>query len=275
MYLQQFTFEVKYRAGKNHGNTDALSRRLSTEQVLTVTQHLQNDLSNLQAAQQTDSLLGPMVAALSNGSPLPTTKAPRLKYVFLKDGLLCHSFKQTSSSMGTTQIILPNSLHKTVLEQLHNQSGHMGIHKTMENIKQRYYWPGYVSDVEKWIRECPQCQQRDHQQPNQHTPLGTIEAKYPFEKVFWDIMGPLPTTSQGNKYILVVTDLFSKWTEAFPLKSTDSQTLATVLVNEVICRFGVPATLHSDQGANLTSNLISALCKLLGITQTRTTAYPP
>jgi len=96
-------------------------------------------------------------------------------------------------------------------------------------------------------------------------------------------MGPLPVTSQGNKYVLVVTDLFSKWTEAFPskwteafpLKSTDSETLAKVLINEVICRYGMPSSLHSDQGANLTSSLISSLCQNLGITQTRTTAYHP
>ena len=81
-----------------------------TEQVLTMTQHLQNDLSNLQAAQQNDPLLRPIVTALSNGSPLPTTKAPGLKHVFLQDGLLCRSFRQTSSSIGITQIILPNNI---------------------------------------------------------------------------------------------------------------------------------------------------------------------
>ena len=103
--------------------------------------------------------------------------------------------------------------------------------------------------------------------------MGTII--YPFEKLSWDIMGPLPTTSAGNKYILVVTDIFSKWTEAFPVNSTDSATLATVSFNEVICQYGVPSVLHSDQDANLTSKLVSLLCDHLGINQTRTTAYHP
>ena len=48
-------------------------------------------------------------------------------------------------------------------------------------------------------------------------------------------MGPLPTSSKGKKYILVVTDIFSKWVEAFALKSTDTETLATVLINEIVC----------------------------------------
>ena len=89
------------------------------------------------------------------------------------------------------------------------------------------------------------------------------------------IMGPLPLSSSGNKYIVVVTDLFTKWVEAFPVKSTETDTLATLLVNEIICRYGVPSSLHSDQGANLTSNLMAAVCKHLGIEQTRTTAYHP
>ena len=101
-----------------------------------------------------------------------------------------------------------------------------------------------------WIKECQQC---NPQKPQQHAPLGTITASYPFEKVSWDIVGPLPTTAAGNKYILVVTDIFSKWTEAFPFHSTDSATLAIILVNEVICWYGVPSVLHSDQGAKLTS----------------------
>ena len=143
----------------------------------------------------------------------------------------------------------------------------------MERVKQRHYWPGYEHDVQAWISECSQCQQRKTPTPAAKAPLGTVETKYPFDKLSWDILGPLPLTTQGNKYVLVVMDLFTKWTEAFALKTTDSETLARVLVDEVICRYGMPSTLHSDQGANLTSNLITALCKNLGISQPRTSVY--
>ena len=77
-------------------------------------------------------------------------------------------------------------------------------------------------------------------------------------------MGPLPATSCGNKYILVVTDLFSKWVEAFPLAVTDSITTARILTDEVICRYGAPKSLHSDQGANFVSEVCDIqLCVLL------------
>ena len=100
-------------------------------------------------------------------------------------------------------------------------------------MKERFYWPGYELDIDKWVKECQQCQQRNATQPKRQAPLGTIKANRPFEKVSWDIMGPLPTSSKGNKYILVVTDIFSKW-EAFALRSTETETLATALVNEVV-----------------------------------------
>ena len=88
-------------------------------------------------------------------------------------------------------------------------------------------------------------------------------------------MGPLPPSESGNKYILVVTDLFTKWVEAFPIHDTTSSTLATVLVDQFISRYGVPVVLHSDQGANLCSEVIKTICKLLAMDQTRTSAYHP
>ena len=134
----------------------------------------------------------------------------------------------------------------TILQQLHDNSGHLGLKKTTEGVKQRFYWPGYELDIKKWVQECQQCQQRNIPQPKPQAPLGTIKATHLFEKISWDIMGPLPTSSKGKKYILVVTDIFSKWVEAFALRSTDAETLATVLVDEVVCRYGVPSFLHSD-----------------------------
>ena len=88
-------------------------------------------------------------------------------------------------------------------------------------------------------------------------------------------MGHYGATEKGNRYILVVTDIFTKWVEAFPLQNTLSTTLATVLVDEEICRYGVPTYLHHDQGANLCSEVIRSVCKLLGIQRTHMSAYHP
>ena len=90
-----------------------------------------------------------------------------------------------------------------------------------------------------------------------------------------DILGPLPLTSRGNKYVLVVSDYFTKWTESYALPNQEASTVAEKLVDEFICRFGVPRELHSDQGRNFESLVMSEVCKLLQIEKTRTTPLHP
>ena len=110
-----------------------------------------------------------------------------------------------------TQLVVPRSHVKIILQQLHNDSGHLSVHtcRTTEKVKERFYWPGYETDVERWVRECQQCQKRNYPQPQPCAPLGLIKG-YPFDVISWDIPCPLPTSTKGNTYILVVTDLFSK-----------------------------------------------------------------
>eukprot|EP00731_Ephydatia_muelleri_P027503 Em0019g376a len=81
-------------------------------------------------------------------------------------------------------------------------------------------------------------------------PLQLDPAVRPLQRVAMDIMGPLPETSRGNKYILVIADYFTTWSEAYPIPNMEAITVAKCLVNEFICRFGVPEQLHSDQGRN-------------------------
>jgi hypothetical protein len=90
-----------------------------------------------------------------------------------------------------------------------------------------------------------------------------------------DILGPLPVTPRGNRYILVVTDAFSKWVEAFPLEDQTAETCAKCLVKEMISRYGCPLDLLSDQGRNFESQIFAELCKLLGIRKVRTTPRHP
>ena len=166
----------------------------------------------------------------------PTSTHPGLKKSFLETEF-CR--KISLNGVEHIQIAIPLNLKETVLKQLHDHAGYFGVKKTTNKIKERFYWPGYEQGIETYIRKCEQCQRRNPPNPRPIAPLGTI--KTPFEKISWDIMGPFPTSEQGNKYIFVVTDLFSKWVEA---RDTTSTTLATVLVNEVISRYSVPTCIH-------------------------------
>ena len=75
-----------------------------------------------------------------------------------------------------------------------------------------------------------------------------------FGKVGLRYSGPLPISDLGNKYLLIVEDYFSKWTEAYPIPNQEVKTVADVLVHEFVSRYGVPGELHSDQGRNFGAN---------------------
>ena len=201
------------------------------------------------------------------GGRIPRPYTKQESRLVIRDGLLFRRTQLTSGEPTVYQLVLPRSLQHLVLRQLHDSSGHFGMKKTQRKVQERVYWPSYLSDVASWVRECSICQRRNPSN-GEKAPLIPIPTSGPFEKVSWDIMGPLPVTSRGNRYILIVTDLFTKWVEAFPLKETSAGTLANILVDEVVSRYGVPTSVHSDQGKNICGDVTQALCDILGIRRT-------
>ena len=69
------------------------------------------------------------------------------------------------------QLVVPAALRRMVLEELHNKSGHLGIHKTLEKVKERIYWQGYEQDVRNIVQQCERCQKRTNLVPTQHAPI--------------------------------------------------------------------------------------------------------
>lgn len=210
LFLQQFQYQIVYKPGKHHTNADTLSRIPSPEALVATIQGFlpSYSLDQLQSAQLEDAQLRPVVVALKSGKPLPAGTPPGLRRGRLCKGVLCREFRECSSREAHTQLVVPTSLREVVCNQVHDRSGHLGIYKTMEKVKERFYWPGYENNIRSWLQRCEQCQRRNPPQPPPRAPLGGITANCPFEKVSWDIMGPLPASSKGNKYILVITDLF-------------------------------------------------------------------
>ena len=90
-----------------------------------------------------------------------------------------------------------------------------------------------------------------------------------------DILDVCDPTPDGYRYILVIADYFSKWMEAFPIKDKCADTVADVLVDKIILRFGMPLVMHIDQGREIENGLMKSLCTLLGCAKTRTAPYHP
>ena len=175
------------------------------------------------------------------------------------------------------QLVVPGRLRREIFQQLHSSltAGHLGIHKTTRKIKERFWWPKLKGDVELWCKRCDQCAFRKMSQGKRKAPLRQYQVGMPLERVAMDVIGPLPETERGNKYILVIGDYFSKWKEGYAMPNQEAETVADHFVKEFICRFGIPYQLHTDQGRNFESELFQQMCSRLGIEKTRTTPGRP
>jgi len=198
-------------------------------------------------------------------------KLPRETFTLLKqwdhmkkeDGLLWQLIHD--QSLGEIeQLVLPHSLKDKVLRSLHDDLGRQGIERTLQLIRIHFYWPRIHADVEKRIKCCERCALVKMPQPRIHTTMGSLLAAQPLEVLAVDFT-VLESATDGCENVLVMTDVFTKFTHAVPTRDQKGSTTAKVLVREWFLRYGVPKRIHSDQGRNFESELIQELCRLHGI----------
>ena len=150
----------------------------------------------------------------------------------------------------------------------------MGRTRKLARLADRFYWSGMADDVKDWLSQCVACIKRKSP-VGRHHPLGNIPTGHRWDRIAMDILDVCDPTPEGFRYILVIADYFSKWTEAFPIKNKCADTIADIFVENIILRFGMPLVIHSDQGREFENGLMKSLCALLGCTKTRTAPYHP
>lgn len=159
------------------------------------------------------------------------------------------------------------------MESLHDNMGHMGIERTLDLIRSRFYWPRMATDVENKVRTCGRCVCRKAL-PERAAPLVNIQVTRPLELVCMDFLSLEPDRS-NTKDILVITDFFTKYAVAIPTPNQKARTVAKSLWEHFIVHYGVPEKLHSDQGPDFESKTIKELCDIVGVKKVRTTPYHP
>ena len=135
------------------------------------------------------------------------------------------------------QQVVPTALVELILHRLHSDhtSAHLGVTKTLEKVRSRFYWPGYKRDVEVFVASCFVCQKRNSPTKKHIDSLRAWKPNFPFSMVGIDFLGPL-LPSAGNQYILLIGDHFTEWREATALP--DQSALTSVKPSWII---GSPA----------------------------------
>lgn len=194
-----------------------------------------------------------------------------------REGILYIEVVDTDSGNIVRALVAPVAVRENIMRMAHETraSGHLGRDKTLSHLRRVVYWPGKRDDVARWCAGCIPCARKKPGPCRSREPLQHVNAGFPMQRIAIDILGPLPVTENGNEYVMVVTDYFTKWAEAFALPDHTALTVADKLLTNFVCRFGVPQTIHTDQGREFESILFSHLCEALEIEKTRTSLYRP
>ena len=196
------------------------------------------------------------------------------KSLFLDDKNIL--WRNRSETGSRAQLIVPRTMRDTIFNDSHHTTygGHFGITHTHSKLQLHYYWPGMSDFVKDRISACHKCVAR--KSPiNRHHPMGHVPVSGRFERVAMDLLDVSVISAKGYKYILVVCDYFTKYTEAYPLKDKTARSVADALMDIWLPRYGFPLFLHSNQGKEFDNAMIHTLSELLGTVKTKTTPYHP
>ncbi len=305
--MGDYDFEVVHRSGKAHANADSLSRAVHIAKSPPASSPLGTDEERIAAvvvtdvrgdavlfsaaqmkeAQENDTTLSQVLQwkrtqppdslaqkALSPEAAFYLQLLPQL--CINKEGVLQY-LKPQASSVAASPLItcLPKDLWDQVIRVAHETGGHMGITATLNRVRQHFFFPAMKREVAAVLQGCHQCQQKRGPAPDQRGLLLTQVNGWPFQRLSLDFVGPLTRSKKGHCYILTVRDTFSGWLEAFPLRRATAEAAAALLESQIFFRYGIPESIHTDQGTQFTSAQFRHLTNLLQIQATTTPSYNP
>ena len=190
----------------------------------------------------------------------------------LKQGILYRKSQVNNNDRARLQLVPPTSYRQKAMAGCHDQIGHVGQDRVLELLRDRFYWPGMHINMASYINSYPRCIRRKTQ-PDV-APLHNIEATQPLELIHLDYLQI--ESSKGNiGNVLIVTDHFTRYAQAYPSKTQTALATAKLLWNNFIVHYGFPTKIISDQGCNFESELIANLCQVAGVQKLRTSPYHP
>ena len=285
--LQEYDFQIKHRPGRIHGNVDALSR-LITNSITELKEGFsegKEDRVQLRKNQMKDEELKPIIIyLLSKELPEDSKEATRIVAMagnmYLSEDRILYKLwwpaRERPNVSTRKQVVIPSRMKEDIMKQAHDEllACHQGLERTYEKIRDSCWWPNMYKDVQNWVRTCPTCQLHIEKK-GENIPLKTIMVSKPFQLLSIDIVGPLPITKRGNRYMLVMIEHMISVPEAVPLSHITMGKVVLAFMETIVCRYGLPEKMLSDLGKQFVSTLMVEVCLRLGIEQVFTSPYHP
>jgi hypothetical protein len=227
--------------------------------------------------QAQDNDFGPVIRYLKQKTALPRTTLSLDQFV-LRENILYHHAESTrrGEMQGVLQVCLPLAMRADATRFAHSAlgSGHYGVKVTIDRVRKRYFWPNMLEGVSAFVLGCESCQLQNVSPAPGRAPFQEYEFPQTRGEMFSiDLVGKLPQTFDGNRYIFVAIDIATKWIEVAALPDMTTETVARAFIREVVCRHGTPRVLRSDRGAQFTSAVFKQAMIFLGIEQSFGIAY--
>ena len=230
-------------------------------------------VSTLQGAMESMNLKTISVSRIGNGlDNVPWNVIEKIFRTYFSDG----SFE---ICICNGKVITPPEVDRLrIIEECHDSTmaGHKGENKTFERVRERFYWKGMREEIRDYVRSCDSCQRKKLKRQTIKLPMQITDTPKRFlEKVQIDIVGPLATTESGNTHILTWQDCLTKYSGAIPLSKIDAPHVAVAIAENIICIFGCPEIIQTDQGSQFMSQLMNGFAALFKIKQYHSSAYHP
>ena len=195
----------------------------------------------------------------------------------LRGKLMYRKWENSEGDKYFYQLIVPDKYREDVVKQLHDNAtaGHLGVKRTLTKMRARFFWPHMTDYVKRWVRTCKPCQMRKSPSQSAKGGMHIYLVGSPGERLEMDVMGPFSETDAGNRWLLVIGDVFTKYCIAVPLPNITAATVAEAFVSNWISYFGVPFELHTDKASYFQGKVFTEVCKILGLDKTRTTSFRP
>ena len=158
---------------------------------------------------------------------------------------------------------------------LDTMGGHLAFDRVYGALQHKYYWRSMYADVQAFIAKCPVCDLHRRLVGTNAAPLSSITPTEPFDILAIDVAGDLSVTERGNRYYTAFVCLFSRWIEVVPLVKADASSIAHIFLNTIVCRYGSPRRVLSDQGSIYTGGLKTKVAELVKYKHVFTSAYHP